>query len=51
MKYALFTAVICVFIILFLMSNPFEGDAMRIVSALSLPFFGMIGLGILLFKT
>ncbi|MBD3859960.1 hypothetical protein IEE86_09500 [Bacillus sp. 28A-2] len=49
MKFALFTAVTCVFIALFLMANPFGGDAMRMVSAFIFPFLGLAGFGILLF--
>ncbi|MDR0126990.1 MULTISPECIES: hypothetical protein [Bacillus] len=49
MKYVLLTAITCVFAVLFLMANPFGGDAMRMVSTFIFPFLGIIGLGILLF--
>ncbi|MGG1697489.1 hypothetical protein [Bacillus zhangzhouensis] len=49
MKYVLLTGITCVFAVLFLMANPFGGDAMRMVSTFIFPFLGIIGLGILLF--
>lgn len=49
MKLALFTLIICTFIGLLLMSNPFGADAMRLVCIFIFPFLGLIGFGFLLF--
>ncbi|WP_350393407.1 hypothetical protein [Bacillus pumilus] len=50
MKLALFTVVTCSFIGLFLISKPFEADAMRLVSTFTFPVLGLIGFGILLWN-
>ncbi len=50
MKLALFT-VTCTIIGLFLMSKPFEADAMRLVSTFIFPFLGLVGFGALLFNS
>ncbi|KUR60836.1 hypothetical protein CEY07_02130 [Bacillus safensis] len=49
MKPALFTLIICAFIGLLLVSNPFGADTMRLVSISIFPFLGLIGFGFLLF--
>lgn len=50
MKLALFTLMICAFICLLLVSNPFGADAMRMVATFVFPFLGLIGFGVLLFN-
>ncbi len=50
MKLALFTVITCAIIGLFLMSKPFEADAMRLVSTFISPFIGFVGFGALLFN-
>ncbi|AWI35576.1 MULTISPECIES: hypothetical protein [Bacillus] len=49
MKLALFTLMICTFIGLLLVSNPFGADAMRMVATFVFPFLVLIGFGVLLF--
>lgn len=49
MKLALFTLIICAFIGLLLVSNPFGADAMRLVCIFISPFLGLIGFCFLLF--
>ncbi|ARD55099.1 MULTISPECIES: hypothetical protein [Bacillus] len=49
MKLALFTLIICAFIGLLLVSNPFGADAMRMVATFVFPFLVLIGFGVLLF--
>jgi hypothetical protein len=51
MKLALFTVITCTIIGLFLMSKPFEADAMRLVSTFIFPFLGLVGFGALLFNS
>lgn len=49
MKPALFTLIICAFICLLLVSNPFGAEAMRLVATFIFPFLGLVGFGVLLF--